>query len=215
VQRSAAHRQCLDSLLAQDLPPDRCEIVVVDGMSDDGTRERVREHAARHPRIRLVDNPARTTPIALNTGIRDARGDVIVRADAHVLYPTDYVRRLVEALEETGADNVGGVLATIPANDGPVARGIAVAMAHPLGVGNSTSRIGTKEPLWTPSRSSAAGASSSIAWVLRRGPAAPQDAEFNSACGPRAAHPPVPAVVALYAATWQVARMFTSTATCR
>jgi len=206
--------ECLDSLLAQDLPPDRCEVMVVDGMSDDGTRELVRDHAARHPRVRLVDNLPRTTPAALNTGIREARGDVIVRADAHVLYPRDYARRLVAALEETGADNVGGVLATIPANDGPVARAIAVAMAHPLGVGNSYFRIGTKEPRWVDT----------IAFFCCRRELfdrvgffdedllRAQDAEFNSRLRARGGRILlVPDVVAHYyarATFRQVARMF-------
>ena len=206
--------ECLDSLLAQDLPPDRLEVVVVDGMSDDGTRDRVREHAERNPRVRLVDNPARTTPVALNTGIRAARGQVIVRADAHVLYPKDYVRRLVQALEETGADNVGGVLATIPANDGPVARAIAVAMAHPLGVGNSYFRIGTREPRWVDT----------IAFFCCRRELfdrvgffdedllRAQDAEFNSRLRSRGGRILlVPDVVARYyarATFAQVARMF-------
>jgi glycosyltransferase involved in cell wall biosynthesis len=206
--------ECLDSLLAQDLPPDGFEIVVADGMSDDGTRERVRAYAERHAQVRLVDNPARATPVALNTGIRAARGRVIVRADAHVLYPTDYVRRLVEALEQTGADNVGGVLATIPANDGPVARAIAVAMAHPLGVGNSYFRIGTREPRWVDT----------IAFFCCRRELfdrvgffdedllRAQDAEFNSRLRARGGRILlVPDVVARYyaRATYaQVARMF-------
>lgn len=140
--------ECLDSLLAAESPPGGLEVLVVDGMSDDGTREIVAEYAGRHPAVRLIDNPRRITPTALNLGIRAARGAVIVRADAHVLYPPHYVRRLVEALDTWQADNVGGVLSTIPANDGPVARAIAVGMAHPLGVGNSYFRIGTTEPRW-------------------------------------------------------------------
>lgn len=139
---------CLDSLLGGDFPADALEILVVDGMSDDGTRDIVADYARRHPAVRLVDNPRRITPTALNTGIRAARGGILVRADAHVDYPPTYVRRLVEALEDSGADNVGAVLATTPANGGPLARAIAVAMAHPFGVGNSYFRIGVTEPRW-------------------------------------------------------------------
>jgi len=139
---------CLDSLLQGDLPSAQLEILVVDGMSDDGTRDVVADYARRHAAVRLLDNPRRITPTALNVGIRAARGGIIVRADAHVDYPPTYVRRLVEALEQSGADNVGAVLATTPANDGPLARAIAVAMAHPFGVGNSYFRIGVTEPRW-------------------------------------------------------------------
>jgi hypothetical protein len=68
--------------------------------------------------------------------------------DAHGVYPRDYVPRLVSALEETGADNVGGVVVTLPADDTPVARGIALAFSHPLGVGNAYFRIGVAGPRW-------------------------------------------------------------------
>lgn len=140
--------RCLDSLLDGSYPPDRLEILVVDGMSDDGTREEVSAYARTHDHIRLIDNPARVTPIALNIGIRSARGDVVMRVDAHNSYPDNYVASLVEWLERSGADNVGGVCITEPGGPGPGARAIAIAMSHPLGVGNSYFRIGTSEPRW-------------------------------------------------------------------
>src|SRR5690348_6647646 len=70
--------QCLESLVACDYPKDRLEVLVCDGMSDDGTRDVVAGYAAQHPFIRLVDNPRRITPCAMNTGIREASGDVIM-----------------------------------------------------------------------------------------------------------------------------------------
>ena len=139
---------CLDSVLATDYPLDRMEVLVADGRSDDGTREIVERCAAQHPCVRLLDNPARITPAALNTAIRVATGDVIIRMDAHGVYPRDYVPRLVRALEETGADNVGGVVITLPADDTPSARAIALAFSHPLGVGNAYFRIGVAGPRW-------------------------------------------------------------------
>jgi len=139
---------CLESVLATDYPLDRVEVLVADGRSDDGTREIVEAWAARHPCVRLLDNPARITPAALNMAIRAATGDVIIRMDAHGVYPRDYVSRLVDALQETGADNVGGVVVTLPADDTPVARGIALAFSHPLGVGNAYFRIGVAGPRW-------------------------------------------------------------------
>ena len=139
---------CLDSILATDYPLDRVELLVADGRSDDGTREIVERFAACHPCVRLLDNPARITPAALNTAIRAATGDVIIRMDAHGIYPRDYVPRLVSALEETGADNVGGVVITLPADDTATARAIALAFAHPLGVGNAYFRIGVAGPRW-------------------------------------------------------------------
>ncbi len=140
--------ECLDSVLACDYPQDRLEVLVVDGMSDDGTRQVLAEYATRHPLIRMVDNPRRITPVALNLAIQAARGDVIVRMDAHVVYPKNYVSRLVAALDEFQADNVGAVLRTLPANQRPMGRAIAIGMSHPFGVGTSYFRIGTDQPRW-------------------------------------------------------------------
>ena len=139
---------CLDSILASEYPPDRFEVIVADGMSRDRTREIVARHSVRHPSIRLIDNPSQTTPAGLNAGLAVARGDIIMRMDAHVVYPPTYMPRLVTALLESGADNVGGVIATLPADRTAVARAIAVALSHPFGVGNSYFRIGVSEPRW-------------------------------------------------------------------
>jgi glycosyltransferase involved in cell wall biosynthesis len=136
---------CLASILASDYPMDQLEILVADGRSDDGTREILQRHAAEHPCITVLDNQQMSTPAALNLAIRSASGSVVIRMDAHVLYPPDYVRQLVEALEETGADNVGGVLETIPADTTPTARAVALGLSHPFGVGNSHFRTGTRE----------------------------------------------------------------------
>ena len=134
---------CLDSILAGAYPADQLEILVVDGNSTDATRKLVREYAAQHPQVRLLDNPARIVPTALNIGIRAATGDVIVRMDAHVIYPPEYLPRLVAALEESGADNVGGCVITLPADGTATAQAIAIALGHPFGVGNSHFRIGS------------------------------------------------------------------------
>ena len=141
--------RCLESILANDYPQDRLEVLVVDGRSDDRTREIVASYAARHASIRLVDNPRRITPTALNAGIGAAKGDVIMRMDAHVLYPVRYISTLLDALAETGADGVGGPITTLPADDSPTARAIAVALSHPFGVGNSHFRTGARERIWT------------------------------------------------------------------
>ena len=138
-------RACLDSLLATAYPRAHLEILVVDGGSDDGTREIIAEYAAKHPGLRLLDNPEGVVPTALNAGIREATGEIIVRMDAHVIYPAEYVPRLVAGLRETGADNVGGCIVTLPADGTPVAQAIAIALSHPFGVGNSHFRIGSPE----------------------------------------------------------------------
>src|SRR5215469_6319422 len=70
--------KCLDSIVANDYPKDRMEILVIDGMSGDRTQQIVKEYAEHHPLVRLVDNPQRHFPAAMNVGIRSARGDIIV-----------------------------------------------------------------------------------------------------------------------------------------
>jgi len=139
--------KCLESILGNDYESD-LEILVVDGASDDGTRELLQESARRWPRVRVLDNPARTTPAALNIGIQNAGGSIIVRMDAHCTYPDNYISVLVRWLEQSGADNVGGVCRTLPGSDALIARAIAVAFSHPFGVGNSYFRIGTTTPRW-------------------------------------------------------------------
>jgi glycosyltransferase involved in cell wall biosynthesis len=139
---------CLDSILATTYPRDQLEVLVVDGASDDRTREIATQYAARHAHIRVLDNPKRIVPAALNIGIRAASGEVIVRMDAHVVYPPDYVSRLLAAQRRTGADNVGGKVCTVPADDSAVARAVAVALSHPFGVGNSYFRIGAGDDRW-------------------------------------------------------------------
>jgi glycosyltransferase involved in cell wall biosynthesis len=139
---------CLDSILNNDYPKDRLEILVIDGMSQDGTRASVSRYSANHPSIRLLDNLKQDTPHGLNLGIAAAIGDIIVRMDAHSMYPKNYISRLVAWLSKTGADNVGGVCMTMPADDSSVAHAIARGLSHPFGVGTSYFRIGTSTPRW-------------------------------------------------------------------
>lgn len=140
--------RCLDTLLQTTWPHDRLELLVMDGRSEDRTREIVQQYSERYPCIRLLDNPRRIVPAALNLGIEAARGDVIVRVDAHALYPPEYIEKLVTALLTTGADNVGGPVMVLPANRSAQGRAIAVALAHPFGVGNSWFRIGSTQSRW-------------------------------------------------------------------
>lgn len=127
--------RCLDAVLAQDYPSDCLQVLVVDGMSKDGTREIVAEYTARDSRVILLDNPEGIVPTALNRGLRAASGDVIVRVDGHTLIAPDYVRRCVLALVETGADDVGGPMRA--AGESWSAQAIAFATSSPFGVGSA------------------------------------------------------------------------------
>ncbi len=142
---------CLDSILATTYPLDRIEVLVVDGMSDDRTREIVAGYVGRGGTIRVLENRGRITPVALNVGIRIATGEIIMRMDAHVVYPPQYIPRLVDALQTSDADNVGGVITTLPADRSTMARAIAIGLSHPFGVGNSYFRIGVGAPRWVDS----------------------------------------------------------------
>lgn len=123
------------------------EVLVAVGPSTDGTRALVDQVATDDPRVRIVDNPAGVVPHGLNAAIRLAQGDFIVRMDAHSRYPSDYVANLTEALVRTGADNVGGVWDTVPANGSHKAWAIARVLSSPLGVGNARFRLGTREEM--------------------------------------------------------------------
>jgi glycosyltransferase involved in cell wall biosynthesis len=138
----------LDSLLANDYPKTNLEVLVVDGMSDDGTRDIIKSYSERYGFINLLDNAKKITPTALNLGIQCSKGEVIMRMDVHSEYPTNYISGLLSALVETGADNVGGLWVTRPGKNTLFAEAIAIAVAHPFGVGNSHYKIGVSEPRW-------------------------------------------------------------------
>ena len=137
---------CLFSILANSYPKDLAEILVVDGLSDDGTRKEVERIAAHHPSVRMLDNPKRTTPAALNVGIQQAEGDGLIGMGAPATYPVDYISKLVEWQRKTGADNVGGVRIAVPADQTPMAVAIARGVSHPFGVGTSHYQVGLTEP---------------------------------------------------------------------
>lgn len=134
--------QCLESVIASNFPPDRYEIIVVDGDSTDRSQEIVVEKQAKFSNLRLLPNPARVVPPAMNLGIRQARGRYIIRMDAHSEYPADYLANCVAELERTGAANVGGRWITRPGSNSDVAKAIAFITQNPLVVGNAQYRLG-------------------------------------------------------------------------
>ena len=140
--------KCIDSMLSQDYPKDDLEIILVDGMSKDRTREIVATYTAKYPFIRMIDNPERIAPCAMNRGIKEAKGDIIMRLDAHVYYPKNYFSLLVEKLNELpGAENVGALCNTLPVNDSITAQSIAAVLSSSFGMGNSHFRVGADKEM--------------------------------------------------------------------
>lgn len=129
---------CIASVQAQDYPRHLIEILIADGRSTDRTREIVAALAAADPRIHLVDNPARLQAAGLGQMVKQATGDLIVRMDVHCEYAPDYVRKCVEVLERTGADNVGGSQRARAKT--AFQRALCAALGSPLGVGGARYR---------------------------------------------------------------------------
>lgn len=136
-------QSCMDCVEAQTYPQNRMEVFFVDGHSTDRTRKIISRYIEGRSGWHLLDNPHQTVPYALNMAIRQSKGEVIVRIDAHSRYPTDYLAVLVEHLITLKADNVGGVWNTLPDGDSARALAIAIACSHKFGVGAALYKTGT------------------------------------------------------------------------
>ncbi len=117
-----------------------CEFIIVDGMSSDGTREIVNSLKNKGLRLKLLKNEEKFQAYGLNLGISEAKGEIIVRADAHCVYPNEYIKKCVELLEKTGASNVGGVM--LPQGTSVNQKAISLALKHPVGVGDAKWHLG-------------------------------------------------------------------------
>ena len=132
-------RHAVERLLEQDYPGE-LDIVIAVGPSKDRTHEVAEGLAAGNPHVHVVDNPSGRTPAGLNAAIAAAGGEVIVRVDGHAMVPSDYVRMGVETLEQTGADNVGGIMAAEGTT--PFEHAVARAMTSKFGVGGASFHVG-------------------------------------------------------------------------
>jgi succinoglycan biosynthesis protein ExoA len=135
----------LEAIYAQTFPRSQIEVVIADGLSKDQTRLQIADFQSSHTdlSLRIVDNPSRAIPSGLNRAIQAAQGEMIVRLDAHSIPQPDYVARCVAALEQRLGDSVGGVWEIRPRDAGWQARSIALAAAHPFGVGDAHYRFTT------------------------------------------------------------------------
>ena len=134
--------QDIRSVLANDYPADRLEVVVVDGMSDDGTGDIVRRIAGEEPRVRYMTNPGRITSTALNIGLRASKGEVFLILGGHAVVTPTFIRLSVQTLREhPEAWCAGGCIKTVCHNY--TGRCISAAMSTPVGIGNNRFRLGS------------------------------------------------------------------------
>jgi glycosyltransferase involved in cell wall biosynthesis len=143
--------RCLESILDNDYPNERMEILLVDGMSEDQTREIVAGYRARYPMIRVVENRKKHIPAAMNVGIRAARGERILKMDAHSTYQREYISRCVRYQDQYRAENSGGIAKIVPGADTLTARAIALGLASRFGSGNANVKVGVTKPTWSDS----------------------------------------------------------------
>lgn len=139
-------RALLTAIHAQTYPRASMEVIISDGMSTDHTRDAIQTFQKEYPdlRIHVIDNPERNIPAALNRAIDAAKGMFVVRMDAHSVPAPDYVARCVNGLEQNKGENVGGVWEIAPGGESWVARSIAIAASHRLGVGDASYRYTTQ-----------------------------------------------------------------------
>ena len=135
-------RLLLEALHEQTFPRAEMEVIVADGLSTDGTRDAIAAFQKEFSElsVRVVENTNRSIPAALNRAIEAARGEIIIRMDAHSKPYPDYVANSVSALSKGSGENVGGVWEIRPGAETWIAKSIAAAAAHPLGVGDALYR---------------------------------------------------------------------------
>ncbi len=138
--------QLLDGIRLQQYPIEELEVIIADGFSEDGTRAVISKYQQEHPDllINVVDNDLRTISSGLNTAIKSASGEFIIRLDAHSIPHRDYVARCIQALQDNLGQNIGGVWNVQPGNSSWIAKSIAAAGSHPLGVGDAGYRYATE-----------------------------------------------------------------------
>jgi succinoglycan biosynthesis protein ExoA len=142
----ATIRLLLDAIYNQTYPRGCLEVIIADGLSTDQTRAAITAFLQEHPdlEVRVIDNPKRNIPAALNSALQAARGNYVVRLDAHSVPACDYVERSIAALAVGKGENVGGLWQIQPGNTGWLANAIAAAAAHPIGVGDARYRYSTQ-----------------------------------------------------------------------
>lgn len=148
VRNEAAFiERSVGSVLSQDYPHERMEIVIADGMSQDATRQIISDLQQQRTNIKIIDNLGKIVATGLNAALRLARGEIIVRVDGHCEIASDYVRQCVSHLKNDKVEAVGGPVETI--GESYIARVIAAAMSSRFGVGGSAFRVANSKTQFT------------------------------------------------------------------
>jgi glycosyltransferase involved in cell wall biosynthesis len=139
--------KCLDGVINQSYPIEEIEVLVVDGLSDDKTREIVEKYSKKNPQIKLLINEKKITPVARNIGIKNSRGKYIMFFDAHSVMQKDYIEKCVNYMNKNpDIDNLGGIIITKPRKKTLLGKVIAEVLSSRFGVGGSTFRTGSDKP---------------------------------------------------------------------
>ncbi|MCP4367663.1 MAG: glycosyltransferase family 2 protein [Deltaproteobacteria bacterium] len=132
--------KCLESIINNNFPKESLEILIVDGMSEDRTREKVEEYSTKCSFIKLLDNPKKVTPVAMNIGIRNSKGKVVILVNAHCVLNNNFLKYNIEYLSNVGADAVGGMLNTVNDSKSTISQCIPMAADSVFGSGGNRYR---------------------------------------------------------------------------
>ena len=141
--------KCLDSIIEQNYPKNRLEILVVDGVSTDGTKKIIEKYIQKYTFIKFLENKRKVVSPGLNIAIKHSRGDFIVIISSHSIYKKDYLPKCIGYIQKYKADNVGGIEIAVSNSNSLIGKSIPFLLSSLFGVGNSYYRIGSKKPKWT------------------------------------------------------------------
>ena len=139
--------QCINSIFNNDYPKKDFEVIIVDGVSTDNTLNIIDELKKNHKNLSVISNPKKTAPTAMNLGIKAAKGEIVMRMDAHSFYPHHYISTLLEWKDKLKADNIGALWETDVLNKNKISNAIKIILTNKFGVGNGLFRIGVDDPI--------------------------------------------------------------------
>ncbi|MDF2672181.1 MAG: succinoglycan biosynthesis protein exoa [Clostridiales bacterium] len=137
--------KCIDSIIIQSYGIENIEVMIADGLSDDKTAEIIKEYGKLYPEIKYILNEKKTAPAAMNLGIENSTGEVVIIFGAHAYMDKEYVKKCVEKLNTQDVECVGGKIINL--SEGRTAEAISLAMGSPFGVGNALFRYSDREEL--------------------------------------------------------------------